>query len=93
MVILNVFAFRSPYPPHVYAADDPIGPDNDKHIRRMAKKANKVVVGWGVHGTLIGRGESVADAFANTKSGLGAWARQRPATPSIRFTWPLPPNW
>ncbi|HEV8062732.1 MAG TPA: DUF1643 domain-containing protein [Gemmataceae bacterium] len=71
MVVVNLFAFRSPYPPHVYAADDPIGPENDRHIRRMAKKANKVIVGWGVHGTLLSRGESVATLVAQCK--VQAW--------------------
>ncbi|CAN5411650.1 hypothetical protein BH10PLA2_BH10PLA2_30310 [soil metagenome] len=61
MWIANAFAFRSPYPRHVYAADDPIGPRNDAHIRRLAKKAGRVIVGWGVHGALQNRSASVID--------------------------------
>ncbi len=59
MVVVNLFAFRSPYPTKVYAAPDPIGPNYDQHIRRMAKKAQRVIVGWGVHGALNCRDQSV----------------------------------
>ena len=38
MVVVNIFAFRSPYPSNMYAALDPVGPKNDQHIRRMAKR-------------------------------------------------------
>jgi hypothetical protein len=71
MIIVNLFAFRSPFPPKVYAADDPIGPKNDQNIRRMAKKADKVIVGWGVHGELLSRGESVLALLDKCK--VQAW--------------------
>jgi hypothetical protein len=59
MVVANLFAIRSPYPRHVYAAADPVGPQNDAHIRRLTRAAGKVIVGWGVHGAHGGRNEKI----------------------------------
>ncbi len=33
--------------------DDPVGPDNDPWIVRAAHSAHRVVVAWGVRGTLF----------------------------------------
>ena len=44
MVILNLYAFRSPYPRAMKAAADPVGPDND---RVLAAATGTVVAGWG----------------------------------------------
>jgi hypothetical protein len=71
MTVLNIFAFRSPYPSHMYAASDPVGPKNDVYIRRMARKADKVIVGWGVHGKLQSRQDRVMDLLR--QCGVQAW--------------------
>jgi len=44
MVVLNLYAFRSPYPRAMKAAADPVGPDND---RVLAAATGTVVAGWG----------------------------------------------
>ena len=44
MTILNLYAFRSPYPKVMNAAADPVGPDND---RVLAAATGMVVAGWG----------------------------------------------
>jgi hypothetical protein len=67
MVVVNLFALRSPYPRKVYAARDPIGPKNDMHIRRAAGTASQVIVGWGVHGKLCGRDAAVLKLLAEHK--------------------------
>ncbi len=71
MLIVNLFAFRSPYPRKVYAAGDPVGPDNDVHIRRQIRKAKRVIVGWGVHGRLGDRDQQVLKLL--TKWNVEAW--------------------
>ena len=43
----NLFAFISTDPAGMYAADDPIGLENDKHIQRMALSCDAVFAGWG----------------------------------------------
>lgn len=52
----NAFALRSTDPKALYSAVDPVGPENDKAILRMAKEVKMIVVGWGNHGALRGRG-------------------------------------
>ena len=47
VVMLNLFAFRSPYPWSLATAVDPVGPDNDAAILRAADKAEMVVAAWG----------------------------------------------
>lgn len=59
MVTTNVFAWRSTDPMGLRAADDPVGPDNDRAILDAARRADLVIAAWGVHGELGGRGEFV----------------------------------
>ena len=52
VVFCNLFAFRTPNPNELKTAKDPIGPDNDKWLRREAELAGLVIAAWGVYGTL-----------------------------------------
>jgi hypothetical protein len=45
--IVNLFAFRSPYPEALLSAHDPVGPENDVHILYAVKRATYVICGWG----------------------------------------------
>lgn len=54
--VVNVFALRSTNPLALYEHSDPVGPENDEHIVRVAKASELVVCAWGVHGVLNGRG-------------------------------------
>ena len=60
---INPFAFRSPKPKVMQAADDPVGPDNDFWIKRAVEwcrsQGGTVVVGWGDGGTHRGRDQEV----------------------------------
>lgn len=55
----NLFALRSPNPRALRRHDDPIGPDNDAHIRAAAKKAKTIVCAWGNRGGYMGRAQEV----------------------------------
>lgn len=46
MVIRNLYAFRTKHPEVMLAADDPVGPDND---RILASATGTVVAGWGAN--------------------------------------------
>lgn len=61
LIITNLFAFRSTDPKGLLRADDPVGPDNNEHIRVQATLADRVVIGWGAHGHLLNRGDAVLD--------------------------------
>lgn len=47
LVVGNVYAYRSTDPRGLWLSDDPVGPDNYKHLYHMASKASLVVAGWG----------------------------------------------
>jgi len=47
MVMLNLFAYVSPYPDEMMAQEDPVGPENDRTILEYCRGDNKVVACWG----------------------------------------------
>lgn len=55
LVMLNLFAFRATDPRDMRKAADPIGPDNDECLRRLAGLCGKTVCAWGAHGDYRGR--------------------------------------
>jgi hypothetical protein len=59
--VVNLFAYRATYPMDLKTCSDPVGPDNDIHIRRAAIQANHIVCAWGTMGDLFKRNERVAD--------------------------------
>ena len=50
-VMLNAFAYRATDPADMKAAADPVGPDNDRWIAHWAGQVDRVMLGWGEHGT------------------------------------------
>ena len=58
----NTFAYRATDKKHLRLIPDPIGPDNDKHLIAMAKRADLVLFAYGQpgHRTLEPRGLAVA---------------------------------
>jgi hypothetical protein len=61
LVMANLFAFRSTDPRALALVGDPVGPDNDMVLRRLAREAGVVVAAWGVHGVLNCRAQVVVD--------------------------------
>lgn len=55
LVMTNLFAWRDTDPRNMLAADDPVGPDNDRVLRVAHDKAALTVAAWGAHGTHGGR--------------------------------------
>lgn len=50
LVIVNVFARRVAVPNTRGSVDDPVGADNDAHIREALRRADAVVCAWGNRG-------------------------------------------
>lgn len=59
LVMTNLFAWRDTAPRKMLAADDPVGPDNDRVLKVAHGKATLTVAAWGVHGTHGGRDNNV----------------------------------
>ncbi len=64
MEVVNIFSLRSTDPKGLREHQEPIGPGNDRAIRAAARRADLLVVGWGTHGALLGRGNQVAEMLA-----------------------------
>ena len=76
LVVCNLFAFRATDPKVMRKAADPVGPDNDAHIREQASRCPVAVCAWGRHGTFMGRDAAVVAmlrAAGATPHCLGAW--------------------
>jgi hypothetical protein len=61
MHVRNIFAFRATEPKDMKDAPDPVGPENDWWLTRDLDKFERIVAGWGAHGTFMGRGDRVRD--------------------------------
>ena len=59
LVVVNLFAWRCRHPKDLKQVDDPVGPDNDAHIRRAVAESAAVVAAWGAAGGLLDRHEEV----------------------------------
>ncbi len=83
-VVFNIFAYRATEPKHMRAAQDPIGPENDKWIRELAEisKTNMVIGGWGEHGEHLARGRKVMDMFNQSGGKLYALKQNASGNPA-----------
>ena len=59
LLIGNLFALRSADPRALRPASDPIGPDNDRFLRRLQLRAALIVCAWGDAGAFLNRDEQV----------------------------------
>lgn len=64
LLVGNLFAFRSTDPKVLPHQTDPIGPDNDHHLARLAGRADVIIAAWGIHGALHGRAERVLEILS-----------------------------
>lgn len=74
MTIGNLYGFRATDPRNLMRESDPVGPENDVTVMRLAREAGAVICGWGVHGAR--RGTELASkldvpllALGSTKDG------------------------
>lgn len=49
IVVVNLFALRATDPHELLDHPNPVGPDNDTHINRVAGECRTVVCAWGAH--------------------------------------------
>jgi hypothetical protein len=66
LIIWNAFGLRATDPRELRRHADPVGPDNDQHIRALCTPGSRVVVAWGNGGNLYGRDKIVTAMLAAT---------------------------
>lgn len=81
IVVANLFALRSSNPAVLKRAFDPVGPDNDEHLRAAARAAARVVVAWGAGGSLAGRDRTVAQMLIDLGADLACLGRTQHGHP------------
>ena len=57
--IVNLFAYRTPYPQRLRHAADPVGGENDRYLAEAAQRAGGIVVAWGTDGAYQRRDRAV----------------------------------
>ncbi len=55
LCMMNLFAFRATLPADMKAAQDPVGPDNERALIDISEYAGVVVAAWGVNGAHLGQ--------------------------------------
>lgn len=70
LVVVNLFAYRTPSVAELARAREPVGPDNDRHLRAARGRAAAVVLAWGVHGALRGRDREALAVLARGRKPL-----------------------
>ena len=82
LLVTNAFALRATDPAALRQAPDPVGPQNDRYLVRTARRADRVVCGWGIHGALNNReSEVLALLRARRLEHLGLTQDGRPRHP------------
>lgn len=65
LIIANLFAFRSTEPSKLFTIDDPIGPENDLHLKKLSNEATMVVCAWSETGGYKNRDKEVLRILKN----------------------------
>ena len=62
--VLNLFAYRTPFPSLLRRTADPVGAGNDAYLIRAARRGDRVVAAWGNGGKWLDRERAVARLLA-----------------------------
>ena len=93
LTVRNLFAFRATNPDEMFAAPDPIGPENDAAILNLVGVCPMVIAAWGVHGSHIGRDKAVVKLLAEGLDSQRCWiASGSRKTDTLRHPLYLPSN-
>ena len=71
--VVNLFALRSTDPKALYSHPEPVGIFNDKQIFAAAEVASKIILAWGAHGGLRGRGNQVLALLRTVRPAPTLW--------------------
>jgi len=96
LVMTNIFAWRATDPNDMRRQADPVGEDNDEHLRKAAREAQLVVACWGEGGQHLARGQAASGLLGIDVRCLGTNLSGQPKHPlylaldtQVRsFEWP-----
>lgn len=80
VAIVNLFAYRATNPKALLEVDDPVGPDNDYWLDKMAEGKKLFVAAWGNKGMLLNRDMFVEPLLPNMQC-LGITKTGQPRHP------------
>ena len=63
LIVANLFAYRSTDPSLLAEVDDPVGPMNDRSLKKLVELADLLLVAWGTRGEMLGRDARVLSWF------------------------------
>ena len=89
LVIANLFAYRSTDPQGLKNTPDPVGPENNRVLRKLCKKADMVICAWSDIGAYLGRDREVI-LFINKPHCLTLLKSGRPGHPLYKSRALLP---
>lgn len=82
MIVVNLYALCATDPDDLRAAADPVGADNDGHIRRVCRPGRRdIVAAWGTHPLARARALRVLSIIAADISCLGLTKTGQPRHP------------
>lgn len=94
IVVANLYALRATDPAELWQHNDPIGPDNDSHLRALASVHQDVVCAWGSNAR-PDRVEEVVQIFSEARATLRCLGTNKDGSPKhplyIRANQPLIP--
>ncbi|MFB1066460.1 DUF1643 domain-containing protein [Natrinema sp. H-ect4] len=93
LVVVNLFALRTPDPSNLRDHPDPVGPENDEHLRDVCEQAEKVVAAWGANGSFNDRALEVAEALESELFALDTTKDGHPVHPLYQPADAEPEQW
>lgn len=81
IVVGNLFALRATDPSELRQHPNPVGPENDDHLRDICDEADKVIAAWGANGDYQDRGSEVAEMLDVDLYALGTTQDGQPVHP------------
>ena len=80
LCMMNLFAYRATDPKEMIKYPFPIGPENDRRLMQLSKRAGIVIAAWGEKGTFQGR-DQIACAMLKDLKCLGTTKSGQPRHP------------
>jgi hypothetical protein len=81
ILVGNLFGWRATDPNELKIAQDPIGPENDYHLKQIIDQSALLVCAWGVNGTLSNRNREVLSLIRSSQREPHCLARTKNGHP------------